>query len=181
GLGALFGIADNVQRGVRMAFDDNLYRGIETAMPKAIKDMMRAGRFAAEGATTLRGDALLESVPSADIIRQAMGFTPARLAEIYGQNTSAQNAVKEIADERQKLMARYYRASRADDLAEMRRLETSIDRFNDDHPDAAIMPRDIVQSMRQRERVSGETVNGLRLPPRQDQGIRERLPARTYN
>jgi N12 class adenine-specific DNA methylase len=181
GLGALFGIADNVQRGVRMAMDDNILRGIETAMPKAIKDMMRAGRFATEGATTLRGDALLESVPTADIIRQAAGFTPARLAEIYGQNTSAQNAVKEIADERSKLLTRYYRATRADDLAEMRRLETSIDRFNDDHPDAAIMPRDLVQSMRQRERVSGETVNGLRLPPRQDQGIRERLPARTYN
>lgn len=185
----LYGIPSNVHRGASMVLDGlrdtgewrEVFRGVETAMPKSVRDLMRAGRFATEGAMTMRGEALLESVPRADVLKQALGFTPARLAEIYGQNTSLQNAQKEIGDRRTKIMNSYYRAFRSDDLQEMRRIEAGMRRFNEEHPESAITPSSLGQSMRTRARTSAQTVNGVRLPPRMDGPLRERLPERTYN
>ena len=45
-----------------MIGEGNVYRGIETIMPKFAKDLMRSARYMSEGARTLNGDPIMEDI-----------------------------------------------------------------------------------------------------------------------
>lgn len=75
-LGATPSIASNIFRGFNLMKQGETYRGIETMMPKAVKDPMKAFRYATEGATNLKGDTIVDDVGYGDVIRQALGFYP---------------------------------------------------------------------------------------------------------
>jgi hypothetical protein len=107
-LGPVFGIGESVVRGIVAAQDDP-YRGIETAMPKAVKDQFKAWRYLTEGATSMRGDTISE--PSVgDAIRQSLGFFPQELSHRYRLNTEVKNIEGRILDERQRLLGELYQA-----------------------------------------------------------------------
>ena len=93
-LGAPPSIIDNAIKGYAMIQEGQTYRGIETMMPKAIKDPMKAFRYATEGATNKRGDVIVDNIDTGDVIRQALGFTPAKLAEQYKLNNKGLNCMR---------------------------------------------------------------------------------------
>lgn len=160
-LGAAPSMADNIIRGWQMLGKDT-YRGIETMMPKAIKDPMKAYRYATEGATNLRGDTVVDDVSTADIIRQALGFTPAKLAEQYEINNAGFNLQKTILDARKRLMDDYYKADNAEDEAKIEKLEAKIDEFNDKYPEQQITPKTLRQSAKTRNRNEEDATGGMR-------------------
>ncbi|MEZ5674540.1 MAG: PLxRFG domain-containing protein [Thalassovita sp.] len=55
-LGAVPGMAQNIHRGVQQIGEGHVWRGTETIMPKAIRDLMRSGRYFWDGAQTYNGD-----------------------------------------------------------------------------------------------------------------------------
>ena len=55
-LGAGFGIIANQFVGADLIRQGNVERGIETMMPKVVKDAMRAYRYATDGVQTMKGD-----------------------------------------------------------------------------------------------------------------------------
>lgn len=151
-LGAAPGIVQNMMRGFQMFGQDQTYRGIETMAPKVIKDLMRAYRYQTEGVTTLKGDKLLEEVTPWETFVQALGFTPAALAERYEVNNANMNKQKAIMGERKKLLDRYARADKAGDEKALERIEKDMDKFSAKYPEQEITEKAIRNSLRSRER-----------------------------
>lgn len=179
-LGALPGIAQNLWSGWGQIGDGKVYRGVETMSPKFVKDIMRSARFASEGATTMRGDPLVETLKPTELAAQMLGFTPAVIAEQYERNSSLKNAEKRIMDERRGLMDKYAMAHKLKDTETKAEAMEAIKVFNRSHKEVAITPQTIQQSLRSRNRFSERTEGGVTLNPKLDRKLRGNLGEALY-
>lgn len=161
-LGAAPSIADNIVRGYGLLKEGQVYRGIETMMPKAIKDPMKAFRYSTEGATNKRGDVIVEDIDTLDIIRQALGFVPAKIAEQYDINNAGYNLQQTIVRKRQTLMDAWWKAEEAEDEAKLDSLEADIDAYNDKYPEQEITPKTLRRSAKTREDNAENATGGMR-------------------
>ena len=161
-LGAAPSIADNIVRGYGLLKEGQTYRGIETMMPKAIKDPMKAIRYSTEGATNKRGDVIVEDIDTLDIIRQALGFVPAKIAEQYDINNAGYNLQQTIIRKRQSLMDAWWKAEEAEDEAKLESLEKDIDAYNDKYPEQEITPKTLRRSAKTREDNAENATGGMR-------------------
>lgn len=161
-LGAPPSIVDNAIKGYAMVKEGQVWRGIETMMPKAIKDPMKAYRYATEGATNKRGDVVVQDIDAADVIRQALGFTPAKLAEQYDLNNAGFNRQDAILKQRKQLMDDYWKADEAGDDAKLDKLETAIDKYNEKFPEMEITPKTLSRSAKTREKNAEDATGGMR-------------------
>ncbi|HEY6612774.1 MAG TPA: PLxRFG domain-containing protein [Pseudomonas sp.] len=165
-LGAAPAMVANAFVGASMAGEGQVMRGIEAASPKAIRDLLKAGRYAGEGAQTMSGDMLVDDVGGWGILAQALGFTPAHLTEQYEHNNALKTAEQKILTERRSLMNRHALAARTGD--DDMRLETRgrIDEFNRRYPKVAITGKTLALSMRARAQRDQRTDGGLTLDTR---------------
>lgn len=159
--GAAPSMALNAFKGMAMAAKGNVYRGIETAMPKIIKDQMRAYRYMTDGAETMKGDDILPEMTPWEGISQSLGFTPAALTERYKQNSANMNKQEAILAARSSLLSRYYKADEASNEAELDKLDKEIDKFSDKYPEQKITAKTLSRSIRTREKNSDRNVGGI--------------------
>lgn len=165
-LGAAPAMVGNAFIGASMIGEGEWYRGFEAAMPKAVKDLMRAGRYSAEGVQTLSGDMLVEELQGWEVLAQALGFTPAHLAEQYERNGSLKNAEQHILQQRRQLLNRHALAVRAADEEARQALREDMQAFNQRYPQVAITGVSLMQSMRARAQRDQRTDGGLALDKR---------------
>jgi N12 class adenine-specific DNA methylase len=176
-LGPVVGIGANVFRGADMMKQGEVYRGVETAVPKAIRDLMRATRYSAEGVTTFNGNPIIQDVAPTEALTQALGFTPARISERYETNRFMKNEEMRIRGERTRLMAQAYEEVKAGTpLSD--RTKRAIDQFNAEYPSYPITADTLRQSFRSRARGEVETVDGVRINSRLDAQIRSEREGR---
>lgn len=164
-LGAAVGMAETGFRGVSMIRDGEVYRGVETLMPKALRDVMRSGRYLANGVETMKGDPVIADPGVVAIITQALGFTPAAVAERYAANTKDYNRQERIEGERSDILtdaARALRGGKPIPEGVRRRLQT----FNAAHPGYAITADTIRDSVKARARASARMVSGFTMNPK---------------
>jgi hypothetical protein len=143
--------------------EGNLYRAVEFALPKFLKDYAKTYRYAEEGVQNRRGDIIVprEELTNLDLFYQSMGFTPARVTQQYEQNRALKSAEKVILDRRAQLMDRLYLSMR--NLDDRMRKETmqEIARFNKANPTVAIGFENIISSARNRIQYSMESMGGV--------------------
>lgn len=161
-LGATPSIASNIFRGYGLIKQGETYRGIETMMPKAIKDPMKAYRYATDGATNTKGDTIVEDVGYGDVIRQALGSTPAKLAEQYDINNAGYNLQQGILRKRQNLLNSYAKASDKGDTQKQQEITDQIVEFNEKYPEQAITGKTISRSMKTRAQNAELATGGMR-------------------
>lgn len=162
-LGASIGLVERTFRGVNMMFDGHVWRGVETLAPKFVRDQMKAQRFYEEGALTYRGDPLMDEVSVLDQMKQAIGFTPAALAERYQTNTWMKNREKRITDARREI-----HKEAGDMIMDGERMTpeilAQISEFNSANPTYPITRQSLSRSISSRRRASanneyGATIN----------------------
>lgn len=179
-LGAVPGMAQNMWRGYNQITEDgNVWRGIETAAPKALRDLMKGGRYLTEGVTTYSGEAIFEDVSPGDAFIQAMGFTPAQIAERYEANTRLKNAERNIVDQRRSIMGEITDAIRNGEVVPPEAL-ARVQEFNAEYPSYPITSESIMQSLRAKIRNSQSMEGGIRLNPRLDTPLRLAAPPPIY-
>lgn len=171
-LGAGPGIAQNIHRGVEQISEGHAWRGTETIMPKAIRDVMRAGRYWYEGAQTYNGDPIIDKFKPQELLAQVIGFTPARLAERYDANTRLKNEERAILDKK-KMITR----DATDAVREGRGIPDSvmkdIERFNSENPEVAISGKSLNRSVKGRAQASARNEFGVILNPRLNRKLRD--------
>lgn len=171
-LGAVPGMAKNVWRGVSMARDDHMWRGVETMSPKFIRDMMKTGRYWTEGAETYRGDPIIDKFKTHEALAQFIGFTPARLSERYDLNSRMKNRERAITDERKDILGEFRKAHRNNTKPSQKTLDKVV-AFNKKHPSNPIRGLNIKQSIQGGIRSSQRNMGGVQLNPRLERSIRE--------
>ncbi|BBL74204.1 hypothetical protein MishRS11D_13020 [Methylomagnum ishizawai] len=148
--------------------DGHPWRAVEKIMPlKAVADLMKAYRYAGEGATTLNGDELVEEVNAAEVFATALGFPPMRISERYAENQGFVNASKALHERRQEIMDQVAQGRMKDDGEALDRGVAEARAFTAKHPDMAISGRDLAQSVRARLRRRALTADGLYVPPKE--------------
>ena len=179
-LGATPSIASNILRGYGLIKQGETYRGIETMMPKAIKDPMKAYRYATDGATNTKGDTIVEDVGYGDVIRQALGSTPAKLAEQYDINNAGYNLQQGILRKRQNLLNSYAKASDKGDTQKQQEITDQIVEFNEKYPEQAITGKTITRSMKTRAQNAELATGGMRYNRKLRDRILEEQAPRIY-
>lgn len=172
--GPLGGIPGNIYEGVKRINEGHVMRGWETMLPKFAKDGLKAWRFADEGVRTLRGDPVMEDTTLAQEAMQFLGMTPGDLVWSYEKNRSLRNYVDRIDHRRTLLMNRFALAYRTGDRSLLADVKDEIAAFNKANPRNPIRPKDLGRSIRQRNRISGQTENGIYLNKR-ERPLRDRV------
>lgn len=170
-VGPMGGLAKNFFVGSKMVSDGQVWRGVETMLPKFAKDAMKATRFSAEGANTLRGDPIVPDISQPEAFVQLLGFQPTRLFEQQKTNNALKGYEQAILDRRQTLMNAYAMAVHTGtdrDLAMER-----IIAFNRRYPELALNAESIRQSMRARARYSQQAEGGVSINKKLAPRLRE--------
>jgi hypothetical protein len=172
-LGAGAGIVDGVFRGYDQFKQGEVIRGVEAMSPAFLRNMIKSGRFATEGALTARGDPIVEDLSTLEIMGQFFGFAPQRLSSQYKINNEIKDIEYEIRDRRDRLMDQYAKAIRTKDRATQKDVMEEIQQFNKANPvkGLTITPDSLRRSLAKRETVSQQTERGIFLSP----SFRERL------
>ncbi|MCV9910180.1 PLxRFG domain-containing protein [Brucella sp. HL-2] len=131
-LGATVSMGRDWYAGAQNLMEGKYYRGIETMSPKVLKDALKAYRYMSEGVVSGRGDEVLpaDAISSWDVIAQAMGFSPAKVAETWDRNSSLKNAEQRIKERRQELINRFSLAVNAGDADAKAEVIKQIQHFN---------------------------------------------------
>lgn len=133
GLGASVGMLGSVYNGFSIMKDEgNIGRGLEMMAPKAVRDLMKAYRYSDEGLTSIRGDEYMsaDEMGVHEILSQAMGFTPAVVAETWDRASALKGAEQKVRDKRQRLINRWAMAALSGDDEAMSEAVEGMMKFN---------------------------------------------------
>lgn len=171
--GPMGGMLKNYLVGKQQIDEGHFWRGIETMLPKALKDGMKGARYSLEGVNNLRGDPLIEDVSVWQALLQLQGFTPAEVANQYDANRSLKNYEQAILGRRQRLLDAYALATRLGDSEGRASALERIRAFNRANPEVMLNSRSLRRSLRDRLRYSERAANGIVLDRRLARRIRE--------
>lgn len=173
--GPMGGVLKNALVGKQLMDEGHLWRGVETTLPKSLKDMMRAARYAQEGVNTLRGDPLVDDASLRDTLLQLSGFTPAKVADRYDRNRALKNYEQMLLERRGRLMDAFAMARRLGDGEASRETMEQIRAFNRKNPEIAITRASLRRSLAQRARYSQRAEHGITLDRRLARRVREEV------
>ncbi|MBP0484681.1 PLxRFG domain-containing protein [Sagittula salina] len=170
-IGAVPGIAQQIKRGVDRIAEGDVQKGVETMLPKAARDALKSFRYATEGATTGRGNPIVDDFTAAELAMQFAGFTPARLARQYELNSRDKNAEQRILKARSAAL-REARMSLKQDGKISESAVRQITDFNREYPFYAISAATLRTSVRSGYRSDAATTGGVYLNPNVEPYVR---------
>lgn len=175
--GPLGGITKNFLVGKKMIEDGNAERGMETIMPKPVRDIMKSYRYSTQGANTVRGDPIVQDVTTPETLIQALGFAPTRIAEQQAENRALQNYSQQIQNKRQQLVNGFAIALRTGDEDLRSNVIQRMQAFNATNPEIAISAANLRSNWLSRQKASAETVNGVHLNKKVNEAVRTAVGA----
>jgi len=161
-LGAPYSIADSILRGKDLIAEGQYERGIEAMLPIGIRNILKGGRYAVEGANTLRGDAVGD-VNGYNAAMQVLGFAPADLMKQYEENAYMTEKAKAIRSIEKNALKKYYAAMREGDVDGMMDAREKLFDLSAKYPEMGISEKTINQSVKARDRISREMHHGVQL------------------
>lgn len=164
-LGAPYAIVNNIFRGQELIAEGQFYRGVEAMLPVALKNPMKAYRYATEDATTLRGD-LVGEVNGFNAAMQVLGFAPADLLTKYEANAYGKRIEDATAGKSKRLLKQYYTAYNMGDEDRMDAIAEKLFALGDKHPELGISEETINKSVRARDAISRDMYQGISINKR---------------
>ena len=162
--GPVIGVGLSVERGVKDIYDGEVQRGIESMAPASIRNGLKSLRFATEGATTRRGDPIIEDINPYNVVMQGLGFAPQAYIQQLEANKNARRREDAVNSRRTKLLRRRNMAIREGDRDELQKVELLIEEYNAGLPqDADTRKKQITVKTKQRSLESfGRTTSNMR-------------------
>ena len=170
--GPMGGVLKNVLVGKQQIDEGNVWRGVETMLPKALKDTMKGARYSIEGVNNFRGDPLVEDVSLWQALLQLNGFTPAQVARQYDANSAVKGYEQHILNRRQHLTDAYAMAWRLGDADTQAAVLEKMRAFNATNPELAISAETLRRSLKSRLRYSQRAEDGIIVNPKLEARVR---------
>jgi ASC-1-like (ASCH) protein len=127
----LTGAIDDFSKG-------EVLRGLEKSVPALFRTPITAYRIGTEGAETTKGADMLsrDEINNRNLIAQAIGFPPTRLARIQEQSFESQKEVRKAQDQRAKILDGLHRVAfdPEGDKADLKEVFTRIKEYNRRYP-----------------------------------------------
>lgn len=163
-LGPVAGIGAGVAKGMADIGKGEYQRGLENMMPVALRNPIKALRFAQEGVQDKTGVAILDETTPLEEIGQALGFSPSRSREAFEGKAAIYSADKALQARRQSLMTQYAQARQAGDDEGAKEIREDINAFNLKNPSRRISGQNLVASLRMRNKRIEQAEQGIYLP-----------------
>lgn len=166
-LGPVAGYVGNIGTAAK-AFDEGKYgRGLEAMLPKMLASPLKAMRYETEGVRSWRGDDLGVKLDQGEIFATAMGFQPARLAEMYEGRAAVKGAEHALKARREELTSMWIAGRLAGDEAGVREAWAQIQRFNRINPTLRVTGDTLSRSLAAKRRNAKQIQEGYYLPKKQ--------------
>jgi len=159
--------AASVFMGMASIADGDIWKGVEMMVPKFVKDVAKSIRYANEGVTNRQQDVLLGDLEAMELTGQLLGFTPARVAEMYEGKSAVKKIEYGLQNRRTRLKNRYLRAKESGDRKKMAEAWKPIQRWNSAHADVKalrITKKDLDRTEKTRQRYRKGTKKGIWVP-----------------
>jgi hypothetical protein len=149
------------------AFDDfnngQINRGFEKLAPAWLRGSLTAYRLSTEGATTTKGDEIVDAefYTTGKLAAQALGFGNTEVAQIQKSNFMAKQIVSKIEKEKATLLNRLDIAVRNEDDDKVDSILEQVDKFNTKNSMLPIDGETINKSLQSREERRGKSSQGL--------------------
>jgi len=165
--GPIVGLGTNFVQGYTMMEQGQVSRGLEKMVPNIVKGPLQSMRFAEEGATTAKGDTILDSLSTEEQALAFLGFTPMRLSLEYKQQSDIRGAMFRANLAKKRILLRFNMAARAGDYDSLEEITEDIESYNRRYPSYAITYDTLSRSIKASRAAQRETVRGLRIPKKQ--------------
>ena len=175
--GPAYGAGSKIMRGLNKIQEGNVERGIEDIVPAFLGNAMKSYRYGTEGATTMRGDPMIEDLNAFSIGAQALGFTPAELSLQQAINAKTKGIEKAILDKKNKLLLRYNISSREGDNEARDEYKEELIKLNDKHPGLGVNSETFERSSRAFLETSKRMRNGVQYSKKLEQEMLDNIAA----
>ena len=149
--GPIFGIASRMEDGAALIADGEVSRGVERMLPSALSNGMKSLRYATDGATTLRGDPILEDINAWNVFAQLLGLAPAGYTKQLEINARDKGLERRLNAKRTDMMRDYYMAIKEGDTDTADELMQEIIEFSQRNPYNAIKGSTLERSIDQHQ------------------------------
>ena len=163
-IGPVGGIFTGVVKGAQSMLDGKYGRGFEEMLPVALRNPIKAMRYAEEGAVDKSGVVIKDEVSLSGVLGQASGFAPSEVRLATEGKSAIYQYDKARMDRRKTLVAQFAQAQMAGDTEGMAEVRQDIERFNNKNPTRRITPLNLMQSVRARQRRIDGAEQGVYLP-----------------
>lgn len=172
-LGAPYSIVNNMFRAKELASDGHMFRAVETALPLGVRNVLKGGRYGAEGANTLRGDPVMGEIDGYNAAMQVLGFAPADLARRYETNAILKKEDSRRLRKRDDLAKKYYVAYREGDFDTAMEVRDKLFEFGAKYPELGIDDKFLERSVRTRDQISADMYHGITISKRNRAALEE--------
>jgi hypothetical protein len=154
--GPVVGLGLNFVDAYQLAKEGQYARAVEKAVPAIIAKPASAVRMAGEGATTKKGDVLIDDFTATELAMQSIGLQPERLAQKQKAAISIKQKEQKILDAREAIMDRLWMERDNPDGYEAA-IERALE-FNSKRKDPKmhITPKRISESFKKRAQLKAE-------------------------
>jgi len=164
--GPVYGIATKIDRGVKMMREGEVLRGLETAAPTAVGNLMRSYRFATEGANTLRGDPIVGDIAAGNVFAQLFGFAPADYTKQLEINATIKGIDKYVNETATKLRRQYNIADRTYDFEQQMDVREKLEKLYSKHPSLGDLDTSLTKSKAAFDKQTPLMYHGITISPK---------------
>lgn len=168
-LGPVAGYAGQMGTAAKAFEEGKFARGVEAMLPKFLASPLKAIRYEAEGVRSWKGADLGITLTEADIVGTALGFNPARVAEMYEGRAAVKGREARLQARREELTNMWWESQQAGDRTGVAEALDQIRQFNQRNPPFAITMKTLRQSAMARRRAQIQTSQGYFLSRRRDE------------
>ena len=168
-LGPVAGYVGNLGTAAK-AFDEGKYgRGLEAMLPKMIAAPLKAARYETEGVRSWRGDDLGVTLNGGDVLGTALGFNPAKVAEMFEGRGAIKGREARLMARREEIANMFVNAALAGDSAMQEESMKAALAFSLRNPSMALTAQSLHRSLQAKVKSQALIQNGVYLPvKRQD-------------
>lgn len=163
-LGPVAGIGVNILKGVQDMGNGQFGRGLEGMLPSAVRNGVKAIRYANDGAKDKSGIVIKDEVNPAEVIGQALGFSPSSVRNASEGKSAVLNLDRELGRRRSHLLTEFANARRDGNADAVKEAQQAIAKFNEKNPGRRITIPQMMASVRARQRRIDQAKDGLYLP-----------------
>ena len=163
-LGPVAAIGVNALKGLQDMSHGQYLRGLESMMPTVLRGPLKAWRYSAEGVKDKSGIVIQDQVDAAALLGQAAGFSPSETRNAFEGKAAVVSHDRALMTRRRALVEQFAMAAMAKDEEGKAEARAAIAKFNDKNPERRILPMQLAQSVRNREKRIREAEDGVYLP-----------------
>lgn len=167
-LGPVAGYIGNMGTAAQAFSEGKTARGLEAMLPKFIASPIKAMRYETEGVRSWRGDDLGVPLDGADVLSVAVGFQPAKLAEMYEGRAAVKGLEAKLQGRREELVNMWVSATLAGDQSMADEALQLARAFSMKHPEMAISGDSLRRSLQSKVRSQTLIKDGVHLALKRD-------------